>query len=164
MHASSPPLLPDLFERIAALHPDRVALDIPPGRGHGVRKRFTYAELADGARALASELALHVHGECVVAILLPRHTAALFVAQLGVMAAGAAFTCLDPTAPDAHLRFVLEDSGARVVLSDAEGLARLGVHGPAKRIDVRAWWEEFAAAAAADRAAAPPPPPRASPT
>ena len=51
-------------------------------------------------------------GECVVAILLPRDSSQLYAAQLAVLKAGAAYTCLDPSFPDERIVDVLEDAEA----------------------------------------------------
>ncbi|MBZ0172571.1 MAG: AMP-binding protein, partial [Phycisphaerales bacterium] len=65
-----------------------------------------------------------VGGEAIVAILLGRESGRLHGAQIGVMAAGAAYLCLEPTMPDERLRLLLEDSSPVRVLTDAAGLRR----------------------------------------
>jgi len=45
---------------------------------------------------------------------------------LGVLKVGAAYVPLDPAYPDVRLQFMLEDTGANVVLTDREGEERLG--------------------------------------
>jgi non-ribosomal peptide synthetase-like protein len=131
-------LLTDLFAHNVALHPDVVAIDVPPGRERAHRQLTTYAQLdraaSDVARAVSEGIAKysgHVHtkyaqeNESIVAVLLPRETASLYASQLGVLRAGAAFTCLDPLFPNDHIRAVLVDADARVILTDAAGVARL---------------------------------------
>jgi non-ribosomal peptide synthetase-like protein len=116
-------LLHAFFERSARTHPGRVALEIPPGADRP-RRSLTYAELDAQAEAFARRLSPIVRSECVVAVLLPRHTLELFVAQLGILKAGAAYTCLDESFPDAHATFLLEDSRAVALVTDAAGAAR----------------------------------------
>ena len=58
--------------------------------------------------------------ECVVSILLPKHSHHLYVAQLAVLKAGAAYTCLDPSFPEEHIRFIVEDSWSVAVLTCEE--------------------------------------------
>jgi non-ribosomal peptide synthetase-like protein len=112
-------LLHDLFAAAAARWPHEVAIDVPPGDGRPQRVRWTYAELARHAARIAARLAPLVERECLVAILLPRDSPALFAAQLAVLQAGAAHVCLDPAFPDAHVAHVLADSGAVALLTDA---------------------------------------------
>lgn len=118
-----PRLLHAFFERTARAHADRVAIEVPAGTNRE-RRSLTYAELERRSRAIAAHVGQFVHGECVVAILLPRHSPDLFAAQLAVSMAGAAYTCVDPTFPDAHARFLLEDSRAIALLTDALGVRR----------------------------------------
>ena len=126
-------LLTDIFAHNVALHPDVVAIDVPPGRERAHRQLTTYAQLdraaAEVARAVGEHLAKysgHSHeNESIVAVLLPRETASLYASQLGVSRAGVAFTCLDPLFPNDHIRAVLVDADARVILTDAAGAARL---------------------------------------
>jgi non-ribosomal peptide synthetase-like protein len=116
-------LLHAFFEHSVRAHPERVALEIP-GNADRPRRSLTYAELDRRADLFAERLSPSVQGECVVAILLPRHVPELFVAQLGVLKAGAAYTCLDASFPDAHAAFLLEDSRAVALVTDAAGARR----------------------------------------
>ena len=131
-------LLTDIFAHNVALHPDVVAIDVPPGRERAHRQLTTYAQLdraaSDVARAVGEGVAKYSghaganyaqENESIVAVLLPRETASLYASQLGVSRAGAAFTCLDPLFPNDHIRAVLVDADARVILTDAAGAARL---------------------------------------
>jgi len=124
--APEPPilLLHHFFACAAERWPDRIAIDIPPGHDRPQRCLVTYAELARQANAIACLLSGFVEGECVIAILLPRHCAFLFSSQLAVLQAGAAYTCLDPSFPDARIREILEDSAAAALLTDTAGRAR----------------------------------------
>ena len=76
----------------------------------------------------ANRIAHHLRGcgvgcGCVVAINLSR-SVGLVEAVLGVLKAGAGFTLLDPTFPDARLAAIVRESGASVVVSDAVGSER----------------------------------------
>src|SRR5262245_37290930 len=110
-------LLQDLFANSVRQDPGRVAVDVPPGDRRAVRQT-TYGELASMAAKVARRLLPFVDRECVVAVLLPRDSAHLYAAQLGVLQAGAAHACFDPSFPDAHLEFLLRDAGAVAVLTD----------------------------------------------
>jgi non-ribosomal peptide synthetase component F len=61
----------------------------------------------------------------VVGILLPRNGWLLYAAQLAVLKAGAAYTCIDPSFSKGQIRDVLEDAGAVALLTDAAGTAHL---------------------------------------
>ncbi|MCX6876011.1 MAG: amino acid adenylation domain-containing protein [Verrucomicrobia bacterium] len=123
-------LLHGFFERTASRWPERVAVDAPPGAGRSERILVTYAELSRQAAALAGLLQPIITGECVVGILLPRNSGLLYAAQLAVLQAGAAYTCLDPMFPDERMRDVLADSEVVAVLTDAAGLARVKAAAP----------------------------------
>jgi non-ribosomal peptide synthetase-like protein len=122
--APSVSLLHEFFERAATRWADEIAIDIPPSDKRPSRRLIKYGELAGEARAIAHLLRETVQDECVVAILLPRHSEYLFSGQLGVLQAGAAYTCLDPSFPDERIRETLEDSSAVALLTDAAGRAR----------------------------------------
>ena len=132
------PLLPEIFARTVAAHPNRIAVDLAPTAQRNSRETRTYAQL-DGASCAIATAILH-HGNCppdsIVAILIPRDTASLYAAQLAVMRTGAAFTSLDPLFPDEHIRAVIADSQARILLTDAAGKSRLDSMNP--RIELMA--------------------------
>jgi non-ribosomal peptide synthetase-like protein len=123
-----PLLLHQFFERTARQHPDRVAIDVPPGFKRTDRKQLTYSQVEFQANALACFLREYVRTECVVAILLPR-AELLYTSQLGVLKSGAAYTCIDPEFPDEQARAILEDSEAVVLLTDGPGLDRIRTFG-----------------------------------
>ncbi|MBL8856948.1 MAG: amino acid adenylation domain-containing protein [Planctomycetes bacterium] len=120
----APQLLHEFFERALARFPDRVAVEIPPGHERVSRSITTYAELDRSARSIAAAISVAVAGECVVAILLPRTSPALFAAQLAVLRTGAAYACIDPAFPDAHAASILADARPVALITDAAGVAR----------------------------------------
>jgi amino acid adenylation domain-containing protein len=115
-------LLHELFEAQAAATPDALAVVCESGR-------LSYAELNRRANRLAHHLrGLGVRPESRVGVLLERSTE-LVVALLGVLKAGGACVPLDPSYPHERLRLLIEDSGARVLLTRgrlAEGVAGNG--------------------------------------
>ncbi|MHB8839515.1 MAG: AMP-binding protein, partial [Gemmatimonadaceae bacterium] len=134
-HEAAPGLLHGFFTRAAARWPHHVAVDVPPGRLRPHRHRTTYAELDRQSNAVARALAPFVAGECIVAILLPRTGAYLYASQIGVMKAGAAYTCFDLAFPDERLRDTFADAQPAALLTDALGRARAVAAGfPAERI------------------------------
>ncbi|MFJ7251454.1 amino acid adenylation domain-containing protein [Streptomyces sp. NPDC098085] len=106
-------LLPARFELQAARTPDALAVLSGPGG------RLGYAELDQRSNRLAHALRERgIGAEDLVAVCLPRGTD-LVVALLAVWKAGAAYVPLDPGHPHARLEWVLQDTRARIVLSDA---------------------------------------------
>jgi amino acid adenylation domain-containing protein len=102
--------LHQLFEARAALAPGRVAVEGDDGA-------LTYAELDARADALAARLRVRGVGpESVVGIFVER-SAAMLVALLGVLKAGGAYLPLDPAYPADRVAYILEDSGAALVLA-----------------------------------------------
>ncbi|HEY3287478.1 MAG TPA: amino acid adenylation domain-containing protein [Gemmatimonadaceae bacterium] len=135
MSPPPPALLHDFFTRSAARWPQHVAVDVPPGRLRPHRHRTTYAELDRQSNAVAHALAPFVRQECIVAILLPRTSAQLYAAQIGVMKAGAAYACFDLAFPDERLRDTFADAQPAALLTDALGRARAIAAGfPVERI------------------------------
>src|SRR5262245_26660441 len=121
MLTNEPVLLHHVFDAVARRHPARVAIEVPPGASRPHALRVTYAELLRQADAVAGALRPLARRDAVVAILLPRESPSLYAAQLGVLKAGAAYTCLDPKFPDAHLRGVLDDADAVALVTDPDG-------------------------------------------
>ncbi|MEH1164048.1 amino acid adenylation domain-containing protein [Micromonospora sp. CPCC 205539] len=88
-------------------------------------RTLTYRELDDRAAELAARLVAQGAGpERIVAVAVPRR-AELVVALAGVLTSGAAYLPLDPAHPAERLAAVLADSGARIVVTTAELVARL---------------------------------------
>ena len=119
-------LLHGFLAEEAAHAPASIAIEIPPGQGRADRQALTYGELAALSDRLAMHLAAQVQPEQIVALLLPRTSPLLFIAQIAVLKAGGAYTALDPSFPDERIAEVLEDAEAVCVLTDAPGAARLG--------------------------------------
>lgn len=98
------------FERQAALYPDRTALTAVDGS-------FTYEALDRAMNRVANGLMAEgiKPGERVL-ILLPR-TSRLIMAMYGVLKAGAVYIPCDPDYPAERIRRILEDSGARTIIT-----------------------------------------------
>lgn len=129
---ASPALLHAVFERTARAHSQAPAIEVPPAAGRGDSPTLTYGEVLELANALSARLAPLVAGECVVAIVLPRDSAAIYVAQLAVLGAGAAYTCFDPTLEPERAQFLLSDSGAVAVIARATDRDRIEALGVAR--------------------------------
>ncbi|MFJ4791169.1 amino acid adenylation domain-containing protein [Streptomyces sp. NPDC088794] len=114
----------DLFGSFVRATPEVVAVRC----GNEV---LSYAELDERSDRLARFLVgAGVGRERVVGLCLPRGVD-MVVGELAVWKAGGAFVPLDPDYPSDRLRYMVENSGAAVVLATAETLARVPA-GPAR--------------------------------
>ena len=109
------------FEARAAERPDAVALTAEEGR-------LTYAELNARANRIAHRLrALGVGRETLVGLCCER-SIDLVVGLLGILKAGGAYLPIDLAYPEDRVAFMLEDAGARVLVSQRRLEQRLPSH------------------------------------
>jgi amino acid adenylation domain-containing protein len=102
--------IPQLFEEQAGLTPEAVAVSFEG-------EELTYRQLNERANQLAGYLrTLGVGPNVLVAVCMER-SLEMIVALLGILKAGGAYVSLDPTYPKARLAFMLEDTRARVILT-----------------------------------------------
>ncbi len=102
-----------LFERQAALYPDKTAV-IACG------KSLTFRELNENANKIANHLIeMGLSIEQMVGVMLPR-TVDVYATRQGIMKAGGAFLPIDPEYPDERISYILEDSRAEFVLMPRE--------------------------------------------
>ncbi|KAI7437587.1 peptide synthetase [Hortaea werneckii] len=105
-------------------HPSRAAIDYLSKDGH--RRTLTYADLHSRADALAHRI-LHAYRlrwgspdeKFIVPLYVPQ-SPELYVAQLAILKAGGAFCPIALDAPEDRLRYILQDVGARVLLTVPE--------------------------------------------
>ena len=117
-HGHPEGLLHALFEAQARRTPEAIAL-VAGGA------MLTYAELEERSTRLAARLRFMGLGpEKGVGVCLER-TADLVVALLGVLRSGAFYVPLDPRYPVERLRFLVEDSGAGLVITQGHLAERL---------------------------------------
>ncbi len=132
--------LPQLFERRAAAQPEATALSFE-GRA------LSYGELRAQVNRLARRLRAAGVGPGVLVGLCLEREPRLPAALLAVLAAGGAYVPLDPGFPAERLSYMLEDSGARVLLCNADAAADIALPPGVQAIDLDA---EGAALAALD--------------
>jgi amino acid adenylation domain-containing protein len=107
-----------LVEAQAERTPEQVALEFES-------ERVTYGELNRAANRIANHLRSLGAGPGVMVALCLERSAQLIPALLGILKAGAAYVPLDPAYPRERLAFLLEDSGAALLVTDTALLSRL---------------------------------------
>ncbi|KIO75810.1 hypothetical protein TH53_18515 [Pedobacter lusitanus] len=109
--AGTPELLHALFERTAQLFPQHTAI-------YANGRQVSYKELDLAANQLASVLlAKGIQKGDFVGILLKR-SPEVYLSMLAILKAGAAYVPLDIGYPEDRVSFILEDCGAKFLLSD----------------------------------------------
>jgi amino acid adenylation domain-containing protein len=107
--------IPDRFEQQVRKYPDRLAVQ-------GMRHTFTYDELNCAANRVAGALlAQRAGGEEPIGMLL-EHGAPMIIAILGVLKAGKVYVSLDSSYPSARINYMLEDSQAKLIVTDDKNL------------------------------------------
>ena len=107
------------FEASATRYPDAIAIE----QGE---IRYSYSEVEKMANRLAQFLiGKGVKPEEKVVILMPR-CAQVSIAMLGVLKAGGSYIPLDPEIPADRVNFIMEDSGAKLIITADLILERIG--------------------------------------
>jgi amino acid adenylation domain-containing protein len=107
-----------LIDHVVAVAPRSLAVRDP-------HDALTYEELAGRAERLARHLRrARVQPGDMVGLCLDR-SVSLVVAALAIVKAGAAYVAIDSDYPDERLRWMLDDSGAAALVTDAGAAARL---------------------------------------
>lgn len=98
------------------------------------RSRVSYGELNRRADRLAVRLQAEGVGRDVICAVATDRSAEAVVGMLAILKAGGAYVGVDPAYPPDRVRFILEDTGAPVVLGRRETLER--IEGPCRRLAV----------------------------
>ncbi|MBI5032176.1 MAG: amino acid adenylation domain-containing protein [Chloroflexi bacterium] len=126
-----------LFEQQAERTPDAIAVTLGDAQ-------LTYAELNRRANQLAHYLHnLGVQPETLVGICAER-SFEMVIGLLGILKAGGAYVPLDPTYPIERLTFMLEDSGAPILLTQSKLLPRFTQRVLRHPICLDTSWDEIA--------------------
>ncbi len=101
------------FEKQVENHPEKTAV-ICGG------KMLTYDELNRQANRVAHSLLKKGFGrEKIVAVMLER-SVGVYVTRQGILKSGSAFLCIAPDYPDDRVEFILQDSGAKFIITNKE--------------------------------------------
>ena len=110
-HAALTPL--SFLRRAAAVYPDKLAVV------HG-RLRYSYRQMEERCRRLASALAARGVGKGDTVTVMAPNIPALLEAHYGVPMAGAVLNALNTRLDAATVAFILEHGGAKVLIADRE--------------------------------------------
>lgn len=122
----------------ASRHPDRIALEFVSDIDDSVvtSRSWTYQQLSEESNRIAQFLINSgVKPNGVVAASFDKCAEAHF-AFLGILKAGCAFCAIDPTAPTARKTFILEDSNASMLLTNASIVSELRDFSQCKVVDL----------------------------
>ena len=113
-------LIHKLVETQAGKTPQAVALIAPePDPLKGREQQLTYARLNEQANRLARYLLEEgIETEDIIAVCLER-SPKLIITLLGILKAGSAYMPIDPSYPEERLRYMLEDSTTKLVITQA---------------------------------------------
>ncbi|MDB4867537.1 MAG: lchAB, partial [Cohnella sp.] len=98
------------FEEQVRRVPDRVAVVLGD-------RQLTYRELNADANRLARVLRGKGVGPDVIVALMAERSMEMIVGMLAILKAGGAYLPIDPSYPQDRIRFMLEDSGTRILLA-----------------------------------------------
>jgi len=126
----------DLFEEQAEKNPDAIAVVFE-------EKQMSYRELNERSTQLARYLKRRgVKAETLVPICIER-SPGMIVGILGILKAGGAYVPIDPEYPEDRISYMLEDTGASIILSSSAASGKLP-EGNAFIIDLDGDWEQIA--------------------
>jgi non-ribosomal peptide synthetase-like protein len=124
-----PLLLHEIFEAQADARPENVAVVFG-------REETTYASLESRANRLARHLRSRGVGRGSLVAMLLRRSVDAYAAILGIMKSGAAYVPIDPEYPADRVAYILEDSGARALVTSADLVQRhAAFEGAVVRVD-----------------------------
>ena len=110
----------EMIEVQAEKNPNEIAVlmhNAAEGAYHPEMTRITYADMNEHANILAHYLrSKGVKPDMIIGVLLDR-SVEMIISILGIMKAGGAYLPLDPTYPQERLAFMLEDSGASLIIT-----------------------------------------------
>ena len=125
-----------LFEEQVRKSPDAVAVVYE-------KEQLSYKELNKRSNQLARYLQKQgVKAETLVPICVER-SVEMVIGILGILKAGGAYVPIDPEYPADRISYMLEDTGASIVLSSKESREKLNVTATAQVIELDGDWEQI---------------------
>jgi amino acid adenylation domain-containing protein len=110
-HAETDQSLPDRFAKMVSRHPDQLAVKSPEAE-------LSYRELDNSANCLAHALIERLGHAAEPVGVMVQHGVRAVVATMAVLKAGKFYVPLDPRYPKDRLAYMLEDTGAALILTD----------------------------------------------
>ena len=105
------------FEQIVARYPDRLAVQFAD-------HRLTYAELNEAANQLGYTILQQLGVDNEPVLFLMTTDISSLISILGILKAGKCYVSLDPSYPEGRLAQIVEDSGARLLITNQQYLAQ----------------------------------------
>jgi len=127
----------ELIDQQAQKQPDQLAVI-------GVDKSYTYCEIDQHANQLARHLRQLGVGTGTIVGLCVERSPAMILGILGILKAGGAYLPLDPTYPLKRLTFMLDDSGAPVIVTQQDYTDRLPLGNDTKSVCLDSDWDQIA--------------------
>ncbi|WP_028596418.1 non-ribosomal peptide synthetase [Paenibacillus assamensis] len=117
-----------LFEEQAELYPDNVAVVMN-------ERQLTYRELNERSNRLARTLRKRGGAADQLVVILAERSLDMVVGIMAVLKAGGAYVPVDPDYPEERIRFMIEDSGAQLLLTQRERLQQVPFEGTVLALD-----------------------------
>ncbi|MBK8549763.1 MAG: amino acid adenylation domain-containing protein [Ignavibacteria bacterium] len=128
----------DLFEEQVLKTPDNIALVFEDNH-------LTYRELNERSNQLAHYLRSQgVKTETLVPICIGR-SIEMIIGILGILKAGGAYVPVDPDYPEERIKYILEDTGANVIIAGKEVSTKLTDAEDVNIIEIDGHWSEISA-------------------
>ncbi|XP_055346233.1 uncharacterized protein LOC129593796 [Paramacrobiotus metropolitanus] len=111
--------LHNVFEDMAARNPDKTAIVYED-------RRLTYKKTNERANQVAHHLRslINIHPDMLIALVLDK-SELMILSVLGVWKSGAAYVPTDPNYPDQRIQFILQDTSAKILITNQRHVARL---------------------------------------
>ncbi|WP_158826215.1 non-ribosomal peptide synthetase [Mucilaginibacter lacusdianchii] len=113
--------LPEIIADISQIVPDKIAVEFKD-------QKLNYRDLNQKIENIASFLNANGVSDGDIVGLAVDRSAELIVLLLGILKSGAAYLPLDPTFPDERLLFMLQDSSAKVIVTNGRYKGRFQPH------------------------------------
>ncbi len=104
------------------------------------KETLSYQQVLERSGAIAAFLKTKGAGEGTIVALLKDRSANMLLLMLGILQTGAAHLCIDPEFPPARIGYILEDSGARLLVTQKKFRHLLPAAGEGPAV---IYWEDY---------------------